>query len=100
MQDLRRLLPASSFMQSAELEPTYTVDEAQSGRGGGTVYPQRLSAVSLGPHPQWGWMQQFGTATEGETITDPATDWHGIFVHILGDALPQAAEEGVPQAAH
>jgi hypothetical protein len=93
MQDLRRLLPPSLFMPPAELEPNVGVDEAQLGRGGGTVYPQRLRAFSLGLRPDWGWMQTFGTAPEADAISHLATDWHGIFLQILGDALPQPAEK-------
>ena len=43
-------------------------------------------------------MQTFGTAPENDTISHPTTDWHGIFVQILGDALLQPTGESAPSS--
>ena len=41
-------------------------------------------------------MQSFGTAPASDANSHPATDWHDIFVHILGDALPPPTEDSAP----
>ena len=43
-------------------------------------------------------MQTFGATLENDAISHPTTDWHGTFVQILGDTLPQPTGETVPSS--
>ena len=67
-------------MDESELEP-----ELESGDN---MYPQRYANYSLGPQPQWGWMQIRGTTPERKFCMVVASDWDQIFSRLAQELHP------------